>query len=142
MPGGAPLDREKFKTMRSNNGAYFGATNAQEAASQAAAAARARGKMPEAHEDFGYVVPKDVFLNPGHEGRIVAIQALAGWERKPKGTAGAGAKREGAAGGFREFDGGEEDRRKAAREWERAEKESRKAFKAKCPFCKRAACLC
>ena len=37
-------------------------------------------------EDFGYVVPKSVKLDPGAEGRIVAIQALAGWERKPKGT--------------------------------------------------------
>ena len=135
------LTREERKVVIS--GGSLGASNSQQAASQAAAAARARGKNPEPHQDFGYVVPKTEQLAPGAEGRIVAIQALAGWEKRPKGMAGSAEKREGAAGGFREFDGqAEEDRRKAVRESERAEKEIRKAVRSKCPFCKRASCLC
>ena len=94
------------------------------------------------HEDFGYVVPKDVRLAPGAEGRIVAIQAKAGWEVKPRGTAGQG-KRTGNAGGFMEFDReAEDDRRKRRAVEERQEKESRKAEKSKCAFCRRFSCIC
>jgi hypothetical protein len=99
--------------------------------------------VPQPHEDFGYVVPKDVKLAPGAEGRIVAIQAQAGWERRPKGTAGSGEKRTGNAGGFMEFDReAEDDRRKRRAVEEKQIAAERKAVRQKCPFCKRASCIC
>ena len=92
-------------------------------------------------EDFGYVVPRGE-IAAGSEGRTIAIQAQAGWERKPKGTA-HGEKRTGSAGGFKEFDGSEEeDRRKRRAIEDRQLKEERKAEKTKCAFCKRYACIC
>ena len=101
-----------------------------------------RACSSQVHDDFGYIVPKDVRLAPGAEGRVVAIQAKAGWEMKPKGTAGTG-KRTGSAGGFMEFDReAEDDRRKRRAVEERQEKDFRKAEKIKCSFCRRFSCIC
>ena len=58
------------------------------------------------------------------------------------GTAGSNLKRTGEGGGFREFDADEDDRRKRRAIEERQEKESRKAEKKKCDYCKRFACIC
>ena len=58
------------------------------------------------------------------------------------GTAGRNAQRTGDGGGFKEFDEREDSRRKARAAEERQAKELMKATKTKCPFCKRAACLC
>ena len=55
---------------------------------------------------------------------------------------GSNLKRTGEGGGFREFDAGEDDRRKRRAIEERQEKESRKAEKRKCEYCKRFACIC
>jgi len=100
-------------------------------------------RFPEPHEDFGYVVPKDVALAPGAEGRIVAIQAMAGWERRPKGTVGVNEKRTGNAGGFLEFDReAEDDRRKRRAVEDKQQAQERKAVKQKCSFCHRASCIC
>ena len=58
------------------------------------------------------------------------------------GTAGRDQKRTGEAGGFREFDAEEDDRRKR-RAYEAAqEKAERKAEKKKCEYCKRFSCIC
>ena len=57
------------------------------------------------------------------------------------GTAG-GAKRTGEAGGFKEFDDAEDDRRKRRAVEERDLKAERKATKTKCEYCKRASCIC
>ena len=136
-PSARPRDREEHGWRE------HGPTTPGEAAASAAAANKARGKLSEPHEDFGYVVPKDVPLAPGAEGRIVAIQAMAGWEKRPKNNIAAGDRREGAAGGFREFDvQAEEARRKRARDFEKMEKDTRKAVKAKCQYCHRASCIC
>lgn len=95
------------------------------------------------HEDFGYIVPKHVALAPGAEGRTYAIQAMAGWEKKPKGTAGSSDRRTGNAGGFMEYDRDEEDyRRKQQKEAEKHLVQARKATKQKCAFCHRATCIC
>ena len=100
-------------------------------------------KNPIPHEDFGYVVPKHVALAPGCEGRTYAIQAMAGWERRPKGTAGASDRRTGNAGGFMEFDrDAEDDRRKRRAVEEKMLTQERKATKIKCSFCHRATCIC
>ena len=102
-----------------------------------------RGGVPVPSEDFGYIVPKDVPLPPGAEGRTYAIQAQAGWERRPKGTAGANEKRTGNAGGFMEFDREEEDdRRKRRAIEEKIQAQVRKTSKSKCAFCHRASCIC
>ena len=53
-----------------------------------------------------------------------------------------GVKRTGEGGGFKEFDEEEDDRRKRRAMEERLEKEMRKAQKTKCPYCKRASCIC
>ena len=92
--------------------------------------------------DFGYVVPKNVF-DPTSDGKTYAIQAMAAWERKPKGFNGPDEKRTGYGGGFQEFDrGAEEERRRRAAEMERQQVAERKATKNKCQFCKRASCIC
>ena len=57
------------------------------------------------------------------------------------GTAG-GAKRTGEAGGFKEFDDAEDDRRKRRAVEERDLKAERKATKTKCEYCKRFSCTC
>ena len=57
------------------------------------------------------------------------------------GTSGGG-KRTGEAGGFKEFDDAEDDRRKRRATEERAIVAERKAEKKKCEFCKRASCIC
>ena len=92
-------------------------------------------------KEFGYIVPKSVALDPDQDGRVVAIQALAGWEQKPKGTA--VGKRTGAGGGFAEFNREAEDER---RQWsahqEKMQVMERKATKQKCSFCHRASCIC
>ena len=55
---------------------------------------------------------------------------------------GGGAKRNGEAGGFKEFDDSEDDRRKRRATEERALKAERKETKTKCEYCKRASCIC
>ncbi len=55
---------------------------------------------------------------------------------------GGGAKRTGEAGGFKEFDDAEDDRRKRRATEERDIKAERKATKTKCEYCKRASCIC
>ena len=93
--------------------------------------------------EFGYNVPKDVALLPGTEGRNIAIQAQAGWERRPSGMRGATGSRTGSAGGFMEFDRSAEDGRRAMqKEQDRQQKERMKAEKVKCAFCKRYSCIC
>ena len=84
-------------------------------------------------DHLGLIKDGAILLNGGHFPSEIDFAGMAG----------SAEKREGAAGGCREFDGqAEEDRRKAVRESERAEKEIRKAVRSKCPFCKRASCLC
>jgi len=53
-----------------------------------------------------------------------------------------GAKRTGEAGGFKEFDAEEDERRKMRAIEASQEKEMRKAEKKKCAYCKRFSCIC
>ena len=100
-------------------------------------------RVPEPVEEFGYVVPKDVLLDPNQEGRIVAIQAKAGWEVRPKGQTAGNQPRTGSGGGFREFDREAEDSRRKQRAIdEKNQVQERKAGKVKCAFCHRASCIC
>ena len=98
---------------------------------------------PRPREEFGFVVPRDVPLEPGAEGRTIAIQAMAGWEKKPRASAGSYEKRTGNAGGFQEFDReAEEERRRRAKEDERQRVAEAKKARVKCVYCKRASCIC
>ena len=98
---------------------------------------------PRPREEFGFVVPRDVPLEPGAEGRTIAIQAMAGWEKKPRASAGSFEKRTGNAGGFQEFDReAEEERRRRAKEDERQRVAEAKKARVKCVYCKRASCIC
>ncbi len=62
--------------------------------------------------------------------------------RRPPGTAGPGAKRMGEAGGFREFDDEEDQRRKMRAVEARHEIQERKAERKKCSYCSRFSCIC
>jgi len=56
--------------------------------------------------------------------------------------AASGTKRDGLAGGFKEYDEEESERRKRRAVEERVEIQERKAEKKKCQYCHRAACIC
>ena len=61
---------------------------------------------------------------------------------RPPGMRQSGEKRTGEAGGFREFDSSEDERRKRRAMEERAAVAERKAERKKCEYCKRASCIC
>lgn len=112
----------------------------------AAAAAAARS-------NFGYVPPSQeepwgqLRENSGklvaQEGSVVPMtsKAVEGAFR-PRGMQLTGAKRTGEAGGFREFDDAEAERRKQRALEVKAETSARKAERKKCEYCKRASCIC
>ena len=96
-------------------------------------------------------VPSDTVASPGTTGaapsgsparaRPSPYKAVDGAHRPP-GMRQSGEKRTGEAGGFREFDSSEDERRKRRALEERAAVAERKAERKKCEYCKRASCIC
>jgi len=106
-----------------------------------------------ARSNFGYVPPSQeepwgqLRENSGklkaQEGSVVPITSKAvDGAFRPRGMQLTGAKRTGEAGGFREFDDAEAERRKQRALEVKAETSARKAERKKCEYCKRASCIC
>ena len=78
---------------------------------------------------------------PKLNARDVALDRAAGLDTAGKYSTSYGS-RTGEAGGFREFDDTEEERRKQRALVDKVTTEARKAEKQKCKWCHRAACIC
>ena len=92
--------------------------------------------------DFGYK-PPTASVDGLSDGRIIPVTSkCVEGVRKPSIYGKTEGKREGEAGGFKEFDDEEQQRRKQRALEVRRDTEERKAEKKKCQYCKRFACIC